>query len=265
MTINFHQIINYVKHYFTAKRKGHSVHSPFAYKLCEEVFYNNNQFYDFNTLKKLREELIKNKSEITVEDFGAGSKIFKSGKRSIDSIVQTGISTEKQSELLYKLINFLKPEIIIELGTSIGLNTLYLTNANKKAKVYSIEGSKSLSDFAKQLALKQNVKNCDYIEGKFDEQLPRLLDQLKQLDFFYVDGNHTYPATINYFNLALTKMHSYSVFVFDDIYWSKEMTKAWREIKKHPSVTLSVDTFYFGILFFREEIKEKIELKFFIK
>jgi predicted O-methyltransferase YrrM len=258
-----HLVKSYIKHYFTAKRRGHSVHSPFAYKLCEEVFYNSNKFYDFEELKKLRNTLLQDKSQIFVEDFGAGSKVFKTGNRSINNIVKTGISTLKQSEILYKLVNFLNPETIVELGTSIGLNTLYLIKANKKASVYSIEGSAALSQYAKQLAIKQRA-NCKFVEGKFDEQLPVILNEIKQLDFLYVDGNHTYGSTINYFNSAFKKANSNSVFVFDDIYWSKEMTKAWNEIKRNPSVTLSIDTFNFGIVFFREEIKERVELKFLV-
>ncbi len=259
-----HRFVSYIKHFFTARRKGHNVHSPFAYKLCEEVFYNTNQFYDFKALKKIRNLLLFDKTELVIEDFGAGSKTFKNGKRPLNAIVRTGVSTVKQSEILYKLINFLNPETIVELGTSVGLNTLYLCNANKKVQVYTIEGSGVLVAIAQKLAKTEKITNCNFIEGKFDEQLPILLDQLSKLGFLYVDGNHTYTATINYFNLALKKADQYSVFVFDDIYWSKDMTKAWEEIKKHPKVTLAIDTFYFGIVFFGEEIKEKVDLKFLI-
>jgi len=260
MTINFHAAKYFIKHYFSAKRKGHSVHSPFAYHLCEEVFYNENQFYDFERFNKIRNELLNNKTEVTVQDFGAGSKNFDSDKRRVDKIARVGISTAKQSELLYKLINFLKPATVVELGTSIGLNTLYLASAGK-TKVYTIEGSPVLSKFAKQLAEQQKINNCEFIEGKFDKEFPELLNKINTLDLLYIDGNHTYEATMNYFNLALKKKNNNSVFVFDDIYWSEGMTKAWEEIKKDPAVTLSIDTFYSGIVFFREEIKEGISLR----
>jgi len=260
MTINFHAVKYFIKHYFSAKRKGHSVHSPFAYQLCEEVFYNNNQFYDFEKFNKIRNELLNNKTWVTVQDFGAGSKKFNSDKRRVDRIARAGISTAKQSELLYKLINFLKPETIVELGTSLGLNTMYLASTGK-TKVYTIEGSPVLSKFAKQLAEQQKIYNCQFIEGKFDEEFPELLNKINQLDLLYIDGNHTYEATMNYFDLALKKKNNRSVFIFDDIYWSEGMTKAWEEIKKNPEVTLSIDTFNFGIIFFREEIKEGISLR----
>ena len=49
------------------------------------------------------------------------------------------------------------------------------------------------------------------------------------------------------------------IFVFDN-----GDLLAWEEIKKHPSVTLSIDAFYFGLVFFREEVKEKVDLRFYL-
>jgi len=262
--INFHQATYFIKHYFTAKRNGHGVHSPFAYQLCEEVFYNNNHFYDFDKLKETRDSLLNDNTEINFVDLGAGSKTFTSSKRKISAITKKGISTAKQSELIYKLINFLNCNTCIELGTSVGLNTLYMALANKNGKVISIEGSKDLCEFATSLAKKNEAENIEFINSNFNEALPNVLKSLVSFDLIYIDGNHTYNATLNYFKLALEKKNNNSVFIFDDIYWSPEMTKAWQEIKEHPSVTLSIDAFYFGLVFFKEEVKEKVELKFYI-
>lgn len=262
--MNIHQVNQFIKHFFSATRKGHGVHSPFAYQLCEEVFYNENKFYDFETLEFVREDLLNDKTILQIEDFGAGSKAFKSNQRKVKDIAKKGISTQKQSELFYKLINFLQAKQCLELGTSLGLNTLYFSKAAKNGSVTSIEGSKSLYDFANALAKKQKISNINFIHGKFDEVLPSVLNEMPSLDLLYIDGNHSYNATLNYFKTSLEKKHKDSVFIFDDIYWSEGMTKAWEEIKNHASVTLSIDTFYFGLIFFREEVKEKQHLKFWI-
>lgn len=264
MNVNLHQIRYFINHFFWAKRKGHGVHSPFAYRLCEEVFYNGHHFYDFKALNAIRNGLLVNEDLMEVEDLGAGSKTFRSNTRKIKAIASKGISTQKQSEMLYKLINFLKCTTCLELGTSIGLNTLYLAGANPHAEVISIEGSKNLADFALHLAKKNNTRNIRFIHASFDEVLPGILKDVKSLDLLYVDGNHSFEATLRYFKLALEKKCPESVFIFDDIYWSKGMTEAWKEIKAHPSVTMSIDTFYSGMVFFREEIKEKQELRLYI-
>jgi len=122
-----------------------------------------------------------------------------------------------------------------------------------------------LVNFAKQLALQNNTTNINFINAKFDEALPEFFKNNNCIDFFYVDGNHTYQATLNYFKLALNYKTTNSVFVFDDIYWSKQMTQAWEEIKKNNEVTLSIDAFYFGLVFFKPEFKEKINLKIHLK
>lgn len=262
--INFHLILHFAKHFFSAKRKGHGIHSPFAYDLCEEVFYNENLFYDFDILKKVRNNLLKHPGKIEVTDFGAGSKTFKSNTRKIKKIADTGISSTLQSELFYKLINYLKFDTVIELGTSIGLNTLYLAKANTAGKVITIEGSKNLSEFSSQLAKENNIPNIEFISGKFDEVLPSVLDEIKSKYLLYVDGNHTFEATMQYFKMALVNKNEYTAIIFDDIYWSAGMTKAWNTIKNSPEVTMSIDAFYFGILFFKTSIKEKKDLRLFI-
>lgn len=264
MTINTHQLICYIRHFLKAKRKGHGIHSPFAYTLCEEVFYNKYTFYDFEILAKVRQALLHTETEITVEDFGAGSKTFKSPTRKINHIAQRGISSAKQSELLYKLLHFLKGEQVVELGSSLGLNTLYMAKACYPNKVISIEGSQVLYQFATTLAKKNKISTIHFIHGRFEEAFPEVLRTLNHIGVLYVDGNHTYAATMRYFLMALEKKNEHSVFIFDDIYWSKEMTQAWKEIKTHPAVSLSIDAFYFGLVFFKPELKEKLDLRLFI-
>jgi len=264
MNNRLHPILYYIFHFFRAKRNGHGIHSPFAYQLCEEVFYNKNVFYDFRSLKSIRSDLLRDETELLTEDFGAGSRIFKTPSRKVKDLALKGISTTQQSELLYRLMNLLKCRNAIELGTSLGLNTLYLAKVNKDSNITTIEGSKGLYDFSWNLAKKNNVSNIRFIHGTFDEVLPKVLNEQPKIDLLYVDGNHRYDATLRYFELALKKAHNDSVFIFDDVYWSKGMTQAWEQIKKHPSVTLSIDTFYFGMIFFKKEIKEKVDLRFYI-
>jgi len=259
---DFTRLLYTLNHLFTASTKGHGVHSPFAYLLCEEVFYNTHPYYEFATLKRIRKTLLTNTQKLQINDLGAGSKHFKQHTRSISEIAKHGISSEKQSEILFRLIALLKPKTSIELGTSLGLNTLYMAQANREAKVYSLEGASTLIHFARELAISQNVNSIEFIEGDFKNNLEPLLKNLITVDLAYIDGNHTYDATLNYFNLFLNKINTDSVLVFDDIYWSSNMLKAWKEIKKNPRVKLSIDTFYTGYLFFKSEIKEPLHLKF---
>lgn len=264
MTDKIHQIFHFVRHYLSASRKGHGIHSPFAYALCEEVFYNATPFYDFQVLNSIRKNLIADRSEIEMTDLGAGSKVLKSKKRRICDIARVGISPKLQAELLYRLANYLSCRTIIELGTSVGLTTLYLSKACAKGKVYSVEGSKGLHQFAQSLAEASHANNIHFIHSDFDSALPDLLHSIDSLDLFYIDGNHTCEATKKYFQMAMAKKNDRSVFVLDDIYWSRDMTKAWNDIRSDEAPTLTIDLFYFGLVFFLPDIKEKTHLKMYI-
>ena len=243
-------IQKYLMHWLRAKRGGHGIHSPFVYRLCEEVIYSKEVFYDFEKLEQIRSELLEDKRSLCIKDLGAPSKTFKGHERRVCDIASRGISSAKQSQLLYKLINYLGCKTGIELGSSIGLNSLYLAGAMPKGRVYSLEGNASVLNIAKGLAAKTQTNHLFFVEGHFDQTLPTLLTKLDQVDFVYLDGNHTKEATLRYFELLLPKMTRDSVFVLDDIYWSPDMHRAWKEVCAHARVTLSLDLFYLGILFF---------------
>ena len=253
----FSKIFNYFNYLVRAKT-AHGVHSPFVYKFVTELLETKNEaYYQFKELDTIRRELLQNTTQLEITDFGAGSAVFKGNTRKISDIAKHGISQKKFSELYFKLINFSNSEYIVELGTSIGLNSLYLAKANSKSKIYTIEGCPSLYEFSLRLFKNQNAENITSLKGNFDVVFPELLNKLPRLDFLYVDGNHQYEATKKYFEMALAKKHEHSVFIFDDINWTMGMQKAWEEIKNHPDVTLSLDLFYVGIVFFRKEQKEK--------
>jgi predicted O-methyltransferase YrrM len=77
------------------------------------------------------------------------------------------------------------------------------------------------------------------------------------VDLLFVDGNHRKEATLEYFNIFLEKATPQSIFIFDDIHWSKEMEEAWKLIQQHNSVTLTIDLFFLGMVFFSKDFKVK--------
>jgi predicted O-methyltransferase YrrM len=90
-----------------------------------------------------------------------------------------------------------------------------------------------------------------------------VLAKTDSVDFVFVDGNHRKEATVNYFNWCLPKVHENTVLIFDDIYWSKGMNEAWDIIKSHPQVTVTIDLFWIGLVYFRKgQEKEDFKIKF---
>ena len=71
------------------------------------------------------------------------------------------------------------------------------------------------------------------------------------------DGNHRKEPTIDFFNRLVDIATSETVFIFDDIHWSKEMEEAWESIKADKRVRVTIDLFIFGVVLFRNEMSRQ--------
>lgn len=241
----------------------HGVHSPFVYDILLSTIYNKKNFYSYIQLEKLRNALSLSKGIVNCIDLGAGSKVNNSNTKSVQTILYTSSKPPKYAQLLFRLVNHFQPTTILELGTSFGISSGYMASANSKSKLITIEGCEEIANIAKANFQKLELKNVEQVVGNFDEVLPKVLKNIEQLDFVFFDGNHRKEPTLNYFSQCLEKANEKSVFIFDDIYWSAEMKEAWEEIKQNEKVTVTLDLFYMGIVFFRkEQVKEHFIISF---
>ncbi|MDJ0644934.1 MAG: class I SAM-dependent methyltransferase [Flavobacteriaceae bacterium] len=247
----FYQVKSYLK-FLLRSTNQHGLHSPFVYDLATKCFYDKQNYPDYKKLESYSKELLKNKTKITVTDFGAGSKKLRNNLRTISSIAQNAGITKKRAQLLYRLVRYFNSENILEIGTSLGIATSSLALANPKTEIFSLEGCPETATIAKNQLEKFKIKNVAIQIGEFNKTLPKVLET-NNFDLIYIDGNHQKEPTIRYFELCLKHIHNDSVFIFDDIYWSKGMCEAWNYIKEHPKVTVSIDTFQWGLAFFRKE------------
>jgi len=248
-------ITRFLKFYWQAETK-YTVRSPFVFSLIENTIEDNRIYYDFGALERLRMMLSSDTTEIEVTDLGAGSKVNNNPSRSIASIAKSAVSPQWQCEFLFRLVHHLQPKNRLELGSSLGLSTLYQYIPLRDAPLYTLEGCPNIAKIAALNYKKLKAKNIQLFVGDFKETLPSVLNKIEQLDYAFIDGNHQKAPTLSYFEQCLAYSHKHTVFVFDDIHWSSEMEAAWEEIKKHPKVTLSIDFFYMGLVFLRPEQTE---------
>lgn len=227
------------------------MHSPFVYQLVTKCFYDSNYYPEYNILQSYRSFLLNNKSVLEINDFGDGSKKFKGKSRSISEIAKTSGTSQKYAKLLFRLAAYVQPTTILELGTSLGIGTTSLALGAKNSKITSIEGCPEISKFTRNQLQSFHITHVNVINDHFKNAISNL--NQTSWDFVFFDGHHNQAATIAYFEQLLPCAHNNSIFIFDDIYWSKGMTKAWNHIKKQPEVTVSIDTFQYGIVFFRKE------------
>ncbi|WP_291720133.1 O-methyltransferase [Bernardetia sp.] len=259
-------ILKYIYFYLKAGNQ-HNVHSPFVYQLYTLIIQGSEEYYAFEELEKLRQELSSDRTKLEITDYGAGSKVKSKGKnsRTVSEIAHRSAISKKKAELLFRLVEYFKPKAILELGTSLGLSTLFIALAsdNSTSQIITFEGCPQIAEKANENFEELEQDHIEIIVGNIDKTLPQTLSSLGVLDFVFLDANHRYQPTINYFHQILEKSHNETVIVLDDIHWSREMEQAWKEIIEHPKVTVSIDLFQLGLVFLRkEQAKQHFKLRF---
>jgi len=246
------QIKAYLQFLWHSKNE-HAVHSPFVFSLIIKCLYDKKSKPEYTPLKAYRQSLLQNNNTIAVTDFGAGSKVFKSNTRVISKIAQTAGITSKRAELLFRMIRYFQPETVLEIGTSLGLASAALSLGNAKAKITTLEGCPATANQAQEQFQKFNFENIDSVVTEFSGYLKSPQSLTTNYQFIYFDGNHSKEATLAYFDYLLPTITNDTVWIFDDIHWSPEMESAWKIIKDHPKVIVTIDTFQWGLVFFRYE------------
>jgi predicted O-methyltransferase YrrM len=250
-----YQLFAYLR-YWVRSGNAHGLHSPFVFELYTTVIRHTGKFGAFGPIEARRRELRRSTKTIAVTDFGAGSQVAGAGgqERRLRDIARHAAKPPRLAQLLFRLVNHFQPATILELGTSLGLTTAYLAAADSRHQVITFEGCPNTAAVAQETFEKLGLKNVQLVTGNLDQTLPATLATLaKPIDFVFFDGNHRYEPTLRYFEQCLDKSHENSVFVLDDIHWSAEMEQAWATIQAHPAVTVTVDLFYVGLVFFRKK------------
>ena len=255
----FYQLTQYLKFLLNSTNQ-HGVHSPFVYNLVTKCFYDSSSYEAYYNIEEYKKKLLNNHAKINVNDLGKGSQAMKSTTRSISNMAKYAGTTIFRAKLLFRLVSYFQSKHILELGTSLGIATQAMCLGNTEANITTIEGCPNLSEFSKVNFGNHQLKNITLLNQDFRSAIKTLSSNTFDLIFF--DGNHQKDATLYYFEKLLPTVHNDSVFIFDDIYWSKDMTEAWNTIKKHPKVSVTIDTFIWGFVFFRkEQLKENFKIR----
>jgi predicted O-methyltransferase YrrM len=253
--INTHMAGQFLRYQLRALTR-YELHSPFLFALEEEVLYDNRHYYAFDEIEHRRDLLLQDKTVITIEDYGAGSHTQRSPNRRVSDIARTSLITPHFGRIMFKLVQYMKPRSILEMGTSLGISSLYMAKAAPSAQVITLEGSSAIANIAAEQHIALQQRNIEILTGEFGSTLPLALQKLNRIDIAFIDGNHRLEPTLAYFEALQPFLHDGSVIIFDDIHWSAGMDAAWKAIKQHPRVTCSVDLFYKGIVACKSEFRQ---------
>lgn len=285
--------LKYFNYLLTAHNgRGHGMHSPFVYDMIRNVFMDKTRYEAYYKPEEYRKKLLQDDTVLDIRDLGAGSMSGKTKQRKVSAIARTSVKHKRYSQLLYRIASYYKYGRILELGTSLGVTSSYLAQVPVLEELVTMEGADAVADMAeRELSGYGKVR---LVRGDFDGQqgtgerreagggrsedrgdriedrgkwrvdhghqqtnLEKLVSEMPRIDLAFIDGNHRKEPTLRYFETILPKTHDGSCIVFDDIHWSSEMEEAWEKIRNDERVTLSIDLFFIGIVFFRKEFREK--------
>lgn len=250
--------VRYARYYLTASNgKGHGMHSPFVFELITQVMNDDRQFYAYRQIENLRALLLLNRQELEIEDPGEASKVKKRRTRTVADIARSSLKPGKFGQLLFRMVDHYAPRQVLELGTSLGITTAYLASANSNNRIVTMEDDSSVASVARQNFDKLGLQHIDLVEGDFDATLTVTLQRMGRIDMAFMNGEHRYGATVRHFRELLPNLHEHSILILSDIHGSREMEQAWKEISQDDAVTLSIDLFVIGLVFFRKEHKVK--------
>jgi len=244
--------------FYVNARTIYDIHSPFVASFLQIVVYDRRRFYGFTDIELFRRILRKNRYRIYLTDYGAGSKANPSQWREIRDIVRHGAVSPTTGRYLFRTVLFQNPSNILELGTSLGISTLYLRMAGKASPFITLEGCPETAGEARNNLLQMGYSDVKVVTGPFSETLPLVLACFPRLDLLYLDGDHRAAASYGYFLQCLEKAASGTIFIVADIHWSTEMEASWARMRAHPRVRGSLDLFRLGFLFFDERLTHPV-------
>lgn len=251
-------LIRYLKYQFKSRTR-YRIHSQFVYDFINNVLHDNEEQSDFKLLWKNRNKLASSRNTIETVDFGVGSgkKTYSTQMLPLGKIVRLRSHKESRLKLLYRLTKFYESQNVLEFGTAAGVSTSYIKSGNPLSYMVTMEGCANLASCARESFIDLGLGNIEIAVGNFDATLDNVLKKFKTLDFVFFDGNHRKEPTLRYFEKCLNLSNENSIFVFDDIHWSSGMEGAWDEIKNDSRVSVTIDLFWFGLVFFRKGIEKQ--------
>jgi len=228
-----------VKYWWTSKN-AHGLHSPFLFSFFNEVIKKKAKVPC--DLKLIRKQLLKKDSLLEYID----PKTDFTFRKSISNIAKGSLSKPNFSLFLSHLIQWQSYSTVLETGTSLGYNSLFLSKTTQ-AKILTIEGSIKIYEFANEFHVNHESQNINVVYGNIHEILSDNISLIKP-DLIFLDADHQSNSILNQIE-CIKRTHIPKCIVIHDIYWSPDMLKAWEVIVADQYFSLTIDIFEAGIIF----------------
>ncbi len=255
------RFLQYLKHQFHLRhRNGHGIHSPYLFEVVHGVIFNSSRMIPPDKIRDLHLGLRRDRKMLKADGPGAPSRIRTAGERSVRSFTRGSSVSLKYGALLCRFSRWFRPDVILELGTGIGISTMYLSWGSPDTPVHTIEGNRDRADFSSRLFKRSGLPAVQVHVGEIGEVLERLTGEVGGRMLVFLDGNHRYDPTLGYLRWIVKQAGEEAIVILDDLYWSKGMHRAWKEVLAWPEVRMSIDLFQMGVLLLRRDLN-KVDLK----
>lgn len=240
-------------------RHGFGIHSPFVFDLYTQAIDPDRKDAAFRPIERYRQSLKRSAQRVAVVGMDGRSQ----ATAELRQLAWNVAIPPHLGRLLFRLCRYMQPQSIVELGTSVGISTLYMAAAAPDTPLHTIEVNADVLQVASNQFDSMGYGNVHTHSGTFAEHLPALLEQLPSVGLAFVDGHHQGEAMLRYVEAMLPHTTPSSMLVLDDIRWSDDMEAAWHKLCADSRVSLSIDLFRCGILLFRQGIvKQHFNLRY---
>lgn len=235
-----------LKHYLRYQWNAvgpHALHSPFLFDLYNKVIKPSSKFR-LDNVEALRKELKSDHQVIDLYDL----KTNRSYRKTVSAIANTSLSTPKFSAFLYLLIDHLKITRVLETGTSLGLNSLYLAGPQLVNNVRTLEASPIIASIAKKQFSKLLQHKIQIKVGTLQDAFEALVVK-EQPEICFLDADHRSAAIQSCVDILMKHCPNIKCIIIHDIYWSTDMLAGWNELRQRKEFALTVDLFQAGLIF----------------
>lgn len=243
--------------FFRQARTVYQIHSPLGYQLIGLIQAHDKEYYAFRAIEKLRQATLHDNTIIKRTDYGTGQR---NETISIGHFAQKATISRERGEGYFRLMNWKKPGIILELGTALGFSAAYLASPVTNAQLHTMEGDPALVDYAQEVIGKLELQNITFYPGKIEDRLSILVQQLTPIDVVHLDANHSYEATMAYFQIIRPHLARQALIIVDDIRWSAGMYRAWQSLIKGFDRVMVIEFYGWGLLILDAPVPASVHL-----
>ncbi len=229
-------------------RKGHGVHSPFAFDFITNVIEEKLPYYIFEDIEKRRAELLYCKDVI---EFLSSKGNLK--KKTVAEVTSREIQSAKYGALLFRLVNFLQCKSILQVGASTGIMTLYLSSSSKDLRCVVLEDRAELIPVIQKQCKSLNINNVQIESGEYVNSLEKVLEKQDYFDLVFLNTIRNPELTKN----ILDRRIKTRLLVVDNIRKNKKSKALWQMVTDNPHARITIDLYYLGIALFEEKFYKK--------